>query len=108
MKNYLLLIKNGDSKNDSSAAEERIQDYIDYAQHLKSTGHFVTADGVKTEARLLKRDQPTEIGDSSAVGAVNGFYILSAENFDQAEELARLCPALKFGHTLELREQEDY
>jgi hypothetical protein len=37
---------------------------------------------------------------------IGGYWIISAENYDEAVELTRDCPSLEFGARMEVREVE--
>ena len=68
-------------------------DILDKGDKLKSNGRLVTASGVA--------DGPfVEVKE-----VVGGYMIVSAENFDRAEEVVRACPAVHAkGASLEIRE----
>lgn len=113
MKQYLLLILENDPENTDPpiSTTGHIEKYSAWAKQLSENGHFVTADGVTSEVRTLRPGKPTVSGDAATAGkqpTIGGYYILKAESFEQAEEIARNCPALEFGETIELREQMDY
>ena len=38
---------------------------------------------------------------------IGGYWIINAEDYDEAVELSRDCPQLEFGGTIEVREVED-
>jgi hypothetical protein len=38
---------------------------------------------------------------------LGGYYIVQAENYDKAVEIARDCPQFEFGGSIEVREIED-
>lgn len=113
MKQYMLLIKSsGMPETGQSDGTEMIQKYIAWAGKLREEGRYVAADGVTDEVRLLKgSSSATErsLGNYGAQeGMVGGYYIYTAKDFDEAEQIARGCPALERGAVLELREQQDY
>ena len=77
-----------------NAWKEKFKDAIfDMGDQLKSEGRVVTASGVA--------DGPfVEVKE-----VVGGYMIVSAENFDRAEEVVRACPAVNVpGVSLEIRE----
>ncbi len=113
MKTYLLLVKGNPDQAPVSPedAQANVQKYMDYAARLRSEGRYVAADGLSYEIRLLKPGGQVERHDGPYAGpgeTIGGFYVFTADSFEEATGIAQDCPALMHGGSIELREQMDY
>ncbi len=113
MKQYILIIKSSGTLDLSpTEAGEHVQKYMAWSQNLRDQNRYVTADGLSDQVRILTApDKPAQITDgpyAETKEMIGGYYIFNVESFDHAEQIARACPALEFGETIELREQMDY
>ena len=113
MKQYILIIKSsGQPAPSTGEAGDHVAKYIAWSNQLKESGKLITADGLTDEVRILTSpEKPAQITDGPYVETkemIGGYYIYTAENFAEAEQIARGCPALESGEVIELREQMDY
>lgn len=71
-----------------------IEEYIRWSRNDFIVGGEKLAD----EARFL---QSTQVRDGH--GGVGGFFLIAADSLDSATKIARTCPHLKYGGTIEVR-----
>ncbi len=64
----------------------------------KASGHYITSFAYPGENKVI--GQPAEKQNLRQVSSI----LLRAENIDQATELAKACPVLKYGGSAEVRE----
>ncbi len=118
MTEYLLLLRGGNEPNPAgnelSAAEMQayIAPYLVWLDNLSQSGQLVQAnrllaDGAKTlhadRGQMIVVDGPyTECKD-----IIGGYYLVNAESDANALALARQCPHLANGGTVELRRIAD-
>ncbi|MGL5892616.1 MAG: YciI family protein, partial [Bacteroidia bacterium] len=108
MKEYLMLITEN-LENYANMTPEEMQ--ADIAQHVKwveelvSTGHFKGGNPLmpygkhlSTAAGVITDGPYAEVKEG-----ISGYYFLLAESLEQAAEIARGCPSLQNGGTLEVR-----
>ncbi len=79
--------------------QERVSEYRNWAIGLRESGADIRGEKLKTGGRRL--------GSASAGEApLGGYFIVSAKDWSAAMEIARSCPHLKHGGTVEVREIE--
>jgi len=114
MNKYLLLLyysEESEAAFDALPADERraaIQKYKDFAERLAAEGRLIDAEGLKTSGKVVRKKQ----GEISVTDGpytlvkelVGGFYLFTAANLEEATELAKQCPALETGGTIDVRE----
>lgn len=75
-----------------------------WAEELKEAGHSVTGAQLEAAGRCVRGAQ--KIVAEGAFGSdhtMGGYFILSAPSLEQATELAKGCPVLQHGGTVEVR-----
>jgi hypothetical protein len=118
MKNYLLTIFGTEESEEAyrNMSQEDFQaslaQYMAYSQKLAESGRLVAAEGLTMNGATLKHDgNQVNVTDGPYILAkemVGGFYLYKAESLQEAIELAKDCPALFHGSTVEVREQMEY
>jgi len=79
---------------------ERVSEYRDWAAGLRRRG--ATIQGEK-----LRHDEVERLGPAAAAEApLGGYFVISAKDWAAAMEVARSCPHLKHGGTIEVRQIE--
>ncbi len=91
----------------ANAMMERVKEYGGWAGDLAASGRFVTAekladDGsfVRLENGTLKARGPLK---DAARGALTGYFVVGASSLEEAMDIARTCPHLKYGGSVEVR-----
>jgi hypothetical protein len=79
--------------------QERVSEYRDWAIALRKSGADIRGEKLKPEGRRLGEASPGE-------APLGGYFIVSAKDWNAAMEIARSCPHLKHGGTIEVREIE--
>lgn len=110
MKKFILLIKGEDKFSQLSPAEMQatIERYSAWAGRLRSENRLVDAEGLDSAVRILKGDVVTDGPFPETKEMVGGYYIYNATDFDEATAIAKDCPALGYGGSIELRPVMDY
>lgn len=103
---YLLLFRNNAWYQDLTPGEiEAAMDRFNaWFQQLNRAGKFksgapLAAVGKTVTSRHVVTDGPF----AESKEAVAGFFVVRAEDMDEAVELAKGCPGLEFGQTVEVR-----
>lgn len=114
MKKFVLLIRGEDKFEALSPAEMQavIGRYMAWAQRLREEGRLVDSEGLAPDSRLLRGEGGkilvTDGPYAETKDMIGGYYVFRAEDFDEAVEIAKACPALDYGGNVELRTEMDY
>lgn len=109
MKEFLLVMK-GTAKNwQSFSAEDKqriMEKYFAFVNRLKREERFKGGSALGSGAALRSTNGliVTDGPFAETKEALNGYFVFSAESFDQALTIARECPALSHGETVEIFE----
>jgi hypothetical protein len=112
MPQFLILLRDGGTR--SSAPDERqqrMQRYGAWTESLRQAGHLVGANKLRDgEGRVVRRDSSEMVvTDGPFVETkeiLGGYYLLTADSYEQAIELTRDCPHYDYG-SVEVRQVED-
>ena len=93
---------------DSADAEaERVREYTAWAREARRAG-LVGGEKLKDEARVLRaagdKLDVAAGSESDAGSGVSGYFIIRARDYEHAVSIARGCPHLKHGGTIEIRQ----
>jgi hypothetical protein len=83
------------------AIMERFKIWMD---DMGARGHLIGTNGLDTSAgKVLRGSMVTDGPLIEAKEIVGGYVMLTAENLDQAAQLASECPGLEYGMAVEVR-----
>jgi hypothetical protein len=86
---------------------DRVREYGGWARGLAESGRFVDGEKLGDDGRYCRMENGTltAAGPQSDArrGALTGYFVIGAASLDEAQELAKSCPHLKYGGTLEIR-----
>lgn len=105
MSDYLFLYRGGDSTGSVEDMQQVMQKWVSWLQDLKSkgvlknSGEPLEPTGKVVRERTIVMDGP--FAESKDI--VGGFSIVTADNLDQAAELAAGCPIFDVGGLVEVR-----
>jgi len=103
---YLLLIWSDTPPLDSEQYEAVVSEYRDWARQLAEGGHLVDAAELRDGGTILI---PQASGVEREELSMNeerasGYFLIRASSLSEAEAIARGCPHLRHGGTVEVRE----
>ena len=90
-----------------------IEKYVNWGQPVEAVGGTVGEPQAHGRARQGDARQGTahvRVTDgpySETKEILGGYYVIEADSYDQAMDLARDCPQLEYGGTIEVREVDD-
>jgi hypothetical protein len=99
----------------SQFSPEQIQavigEYIAWRKTVEADGKFVGAEKLKDEGgrHLVGTDGDFRVTDgpfAEAKEVIGGYFTISAKDYDEAVDISKTCPHLKYGGRIELREVE--
>ena len=114
MSNYMLLLHEQPmdySQFSPEQIEAVIGEYIAWRKKIEADGKYVGSDKLKDEGgrHLVGTNGDFRVTDgpyAEAKEVIGGYYTISANDYEEAVEISRSCPHLKYGGRIELREVE--
>lgn len=95
------------SQSSPEELQKMTSEYMNWVSSLIQQGKYTGGQKLKDEIRRLHRAGGEIVIDgpyTETKELVGGFFQIEAASAEEAAEIAKGCPALKFGGTLELRE----
>ena len=114
MPNYMLLLHE-QPQDFSQFSPEQIEavigEYIAWRKQIEADGKFVGGEKLKDEGGrlLVGTDGDFRVTDgpyAEAKEVIGGYFTISAVDYNEAAEISKGCPHLKYGGRIELREVE--
>ncbi len=109
MKKYMIIMRgNQDTFLNLSKSQQEtvIKDYLDWVDILKNDNAFVAGSGLDHNSVKLVKDKDIirYITNPYAHNEeqLSGYFIILADNMEKAIEIAKSCPSLKFGESVEV------
>ncbi len=86
-----------------------IEKYMAWGEKLRASGAMIAGEKLADEPGKVMRGKAGQVRVtdgpySEAKEVLGGYYIVQADNYDKAVEIARDCPQFEFGGTIEVRE----
>jgi len=109
MKEYLMLIReNLDhyGKMTPQEMQDDIAQHVQWVEALVQNGNFKGGNPLTPAGKYVKGNDKviTDGPYTEAKEGVSGFYFLLAHSLEEATEIAKGCPSLQVGGTVEIRE----
>ena len=107
---YLLLIRDAPPETyDALPAEERLQGmrrWNDWVEGMERSGRLERADPLESAGRVVGGTRGEHVVDgpfAEAKEMVGGYFLVRSADLDEATAMARECPSLGYGMTIEIR-----
>lgn len=111
MPNYIVMLRGSPKEWRNLGAEETqklMGKYFAWVDQLKSENRFKGGAPLTDRSKMLKKEsgQVTVVDGPYAETkeAITGYFLIEAETHDQATEIAKGCPALLHGESVEITE----
>jgi hypothetical protein len=112
---FILIVRTSNPEFEAKTAQEemtRVKEYSAWARDLGKRGMLLGGEKLKDDGRVLSgtidSSSISETPTKPIEGAVAGYFLLPATNYDQAVAIARTCPHLSHGGSVELRQIERF
>lgn len=114
MPNYMLLLHEQPmdySEISPEQIEAVIGEYLAWRKKIEAEGKFVGGEKLKDEggrhiSAINGQIRVTDGPYTEAKEVVGGYFTITAKDYDDAVEISKGCPHLKYGGLIELREVE--
>jgi hypothetical protein len=110
MKNFMLIMKGEHKAWESMSAEEKqriMERYYAFVNRLKREERFQSGAALKHGGVSLRSEKGIVLTDGpfpETKETFNGYFVFKAKDHDEAIDIARECPALTHGETVEVFE----
>jgi hypothetical protein len=108
MKEFLMLIRENAQYGNFTAQEmqEEIEEHIKWVEELVQKGQFKDGNPLDKNGTFIKGNAKivTDGPYIESKECVSGFYFLLANSLEEATEIAKGCPSLNLGASVEIRE----
>jgi hypothetical protein len=108
---YILIVRNANAEAEPRTPQEeieRVKEYSAWARDLGRKGMLLGGEKLKDDGRIIGQmigaTSPTETVTKPVEGGIGGYFLLTATDYNQALAIARTCPHLKHGGSVELRQ----
>ncbi|MCI0696443.1 YciI family protein [candidate division KSB1 bacterium] len=106
--NMFVLFLYDDSPETLPDDMSKVVEYGNWARAISMSKRMITGEKLKDGGRLLRNvrgqleiREVREAGESNVLG---GYFLIEAENYEEAIKVAASCPHLKYGGLIELRQ----
>lgn len=111
MPDFVFFIRGGEENPQDFSFQElqvHVNKYFAWIEELTQASHFKGGQPLDNQSKVVSRStrQKVIIKDGPFVEskeAIQGFFLIQADNLTQAVELAQGCPALDMGGSVEVR-----
>jgi hypothetical protein len=103
---YLLLFRNTSWHKDLSPEEiqENMARFTAWFERLSNAGQFKSGGPLSHAGKIIAgRKAVTDGPFAESKEAIAGFFVIQANSLEGAVEIAKGCPGLEFGQTVEVR-----
>jgi len=105
---YLLLFRG--SNWDKGLSPEQLQKTVDqfmaWFERLKEQGKVLGGQPLEREGKIVSGKNGRTVADgpfAESKEAIGGYFLLQVEDLDEAVAIAKQCPVLEYGSTVEVR-----
>ena len=102
---YLFLIRNNAWYQDLTPGEieEAMTRFTAWFEKLNRQGKVKSAAPLAAAGKTITSHMVTDGPFAESKEAIAGFFVVQAESLDEAVEIAKACPGLELGQTVEVR-----
>ena len=102
---YLLLFRNNAWYQDLTPGEieEAMGRFNSWFEQLNRAGKVRSGAPLAAAGKTVTRHMVTDGPFAESKEAIAGFFVIQAESLDEAVKIAKRCPGLEFGQTVEVR-----
>ena len=107
---FMFLLRGGAAEWNEYTPEQmqqEMQRYYDWGDQLRREGRYVSAEQLKDGGSTVTMSSDSAVIDgpyTETKDAVGGYYLITAANLAEANEVARGCPIILHGGLVEVRE----
>ena len=103
----MFLFRGGSDALEMSPEEQQqqMQKWFDWVADLQAKGRYAGGEALLPTGKTVRRDNLVTDGPyAESKELVGGYFLVKAESIEDATELAKACPDLPLGGTVEVRD----
>ncbi|GAA4341236.1 YciI family protein [Flaviaesturariibacter amylovorans] len=107
MKNFMLLFRGGSDAVTLSPEDQQqqMQKWFDWVGALQAKGIYAGGEALMPTGKTVHKDHLVTDGPyAESKELVGGYFLVKAESLEAATEIAKDCPDLPLGGTVEVRD----
>ncbi|RYY85995.1 MAG: hypothetical protein EOO15_15590 [Chitinophagaceae bacterium] len=107
MKSFMFLFRGGSDAMEMSPEEsqQHMQKWFAWVEDLRSKGIYTGGEALMPTGKTVRPDNLVTDGPyAESKELVGGYFLVKAESLESAIELAKACPDLPLGGTVEVRD----
>ncbi len=108
MEKYMLIFQGGMSGNSVSpeVMQQQMTKWMAWIEKLTKTGHYVAGEPLLPGGKLIQGKSKTVTDGPYTEGkeVVGGFFVINAENYDEAIQLCDDYPGYEHGGSIQVRQ----
>jgi hypothetical protein len=107
MKQFMFLFKGGKNAVEASAEEmqESMQKWMAWIEDLSKQGLYKSGEALENEGKTVHSDRSvTDAPLTEFKELIGGYFVVTAESFDAACQMAKDCPVLDEGGSVVVRQ----
>jgi hypothetical protein len=108
---FMLVLRQAPEQSKHGSAEEELRiakEYGNWARKLTEQGVLADGEKLKDEARILSVVDGRPVASTNPVEqnrmGIAGYFLINAQDYEQAIKVAASCPHLKYGGMIEVRQ----
>lgn len=103
MQQFVMIFRQPATPLSDADTKQRNAEIRAWAQTQNAAGHQLDPHMLNADGQLLKPAGDTEIVVAAQPGVLSGLLFFQANDFEQAIQVVRAHPALRYGSTIEVR-----
>jgi len=109
---FLLLFRHPSDQPEPSPEEMQqiFGKWMGWMKEMKAKGQYIDADRLADTGKVVRSPRGSSVTDgpyAESKEAVGGFVVITAAGIAQATDIAKACPGLDYGTTVEVRPIEE-
>lgn len=105
---FVLLLRNSPEELRARSVEDRMQRVREYSLWARNMSGILDGERLTDDARILHvidgRPVVSETEADARKTAIAGYFLIKADDYQQALAIAQTCPHLKYGGAVEIRQ----
>jgi len=106
MEKFVLLFRGGLESDSPEVMQQHMQQWMDWVARLRQQGKYLGGEALTRGGKQLAGSGKTVTDGpfTEAKDVIGGFFLLGLQNYDEAVLIAKDCPSLEYGGTVEVRQ----
>ncbi len=106
MEKFAFLFHGSRGPESPEVMQSHMQKWLDWVEKLRKEGKYLAGEPLLPGGKKVagSNKKVTDGPFTEAKDIIGGFFIVNANNYDEAVEIAKDCPDYNFGGTVEVRQ----